>query len=540
MLSLSAFVYGEELEVSFEGYDKGGLTLEELAARRLYVYGLIDNQMKESIGVPILFYDVAGPINRLEVADIFYRIFQSEKDKSDIIIEDCNFTDVSDEYKDAVNYLVNKGLSCGVSEDEFGVSECNIDSFATILLRYLGISNVSYEDATNKLKEMGLLKCVTLENGFTKGDVYLIISNLLDYKHNNTKIRDKLVFENKREEIKISSTINITISSFIDFKEKLDTVYFFAPDKINITILENCPEMDIYLIYDFILKDKYSWFGLFDDFYDISSVIPWSATGFSTTFSEYFKEHWRVSEDERAKKAVQFYDEIEVLYKMGAFAKYEEVSEEYKEYLQNLAHFYCTSDRKEITIITDSFNESFYFNIDILDWVKCYDNPVFTEKIQKYLSDMDEFKDLSDYDKVNKVHNYICSKASYDYRESNSMFSDSYDHKYADAHDAMGFVIDGKIVCDGYAYTYQWLLDYLGIESIVVYGDSTLNGKSEGHAWNKVKLDGKWYNVDVCWADTGCGREYFLKSDDYFKKHYHKFEDDFLLPNLRAESNYIR
>ena len=137
MLSLSAFVYGEELEVSFEGYDKGGLTLEELAARRLYVYGLIDNQMKESIGVPILFYDVHSPINRLEVADIFYRIFQSEKDKSDIIIEDCNFTDVSDEYKDAVNYLVNKGLFCGVSEDEFGILECNIDSFATILLRYL-------------------------------------------------------------------------------------------------------------------------------------------------------------------------------------------------------------------------------------------------------------------------------------------------------------------------------------------------------------------------------------------------------------------
>jgi hypothetical protein len=225
---------------------------------------------------------------------------------------------------------------------------------------------------------------------------------------------------------------------------------------------------------------------------------------------------------------------------MGAFAGYGEVSDRYKEYLQNLVHFYCTADKKQITIATDSFNESFYFKIDMLDWVKCYDNPVFIEKVKKCLSDMDEFKDLSDYDKVNKVHNYICSKASYDYRESNSMFLDSYDHRYADAHDVMGFVIDGLIVCDGYAYTYQWLLDYLGVDSIVVYGDSTLNGKSEGHAWNKVKIDGDWYNVDVCWSDTGCGREYFLKSDDYFKKHYHTFEDDFLLPNLRAESKYSK
>jgi transglutaminase/protease-like cytokinesis protein 3 len=118
------------------------------------------------------------------------------------------------------------------------------------------------------------------------------------------------------------------------------------------------------------------------------------------------------------------------------------------------------------------------------------------------------------------------------------MFLDSYDHRYADAHDVMGFVIDGLIVCDGYAYTYQWLLDYLGVESMVVYGNSTSNGKLEGHAWNKVKIDGKWYNVDVCWSDTGCGRNYFLKSDDYFKSHYHTFEDDYLLPNFRAESNY--
>ena len=540
ILSLSTFVYGEELEVSFEGYDRESSTLEELAAKRLYVYGLIDNQMDQSVGIPMLFYDVNSPINRLEVADIFYRIFQSEKDNSDSLIEDCMFEDVPEEYKDAVSYLVDKELVSGISNEEFGISECDIDSFATILLRYLGIYDISYNEATNKLKEIGLLKCVTLENGFTKGDVYLIIYNLLDYEQNGISIKDNLVFKNKREEIRIPTTINISITSFEDFKEKLDIAYFFAPDKINIEILENCSERDVYLVYDFLLKDRYSWFGVFDNFYDISSVMPWSATGFSVTYSEYFKEHWRVSEDARAKKAVQLYDEIESLYKMGAFVGYGEVAERYKEYLQNLVHFYCTADKKQITISTDSFNESFYFKIDMLDWVKCYDNPIFIEKVKKCLSDMDEFKDLSDYDKVNKVHNYICSKASYDYRESNSMFSDSYDHRYADAHDVMGFVIDGLIVCDGYAYTYQWLLDYLGVDSIVVYGDSTLNGKSEGHAWNKVKIDGDWYNVDVCWSDTGCGREYFLKSDDYFKKHYHTFEDDFLLPNLRAESKYSK
>lgn len=33
------------------------------------------------------------------------------------------------------------------------------------------------------------------------------------------------------------------------------------------------------------------------------------------------------------------------------------------------------------------------------------------------------------------------------------------------------------------------------------------------HAWNKVKLDGKWYNMDVCWADTANASDYDLKTD---------------------------
>ena len=232
---------------------------------------------------------------------------------------------------------------------------------------------------------------------------------------------------------------------------------FFAPDKINITLLDSCSEVEVYLIYNFLLKEDYSWSGLFDSFYDISSVYSYTGTGWIIHFSEYFEEHWRLSEDERAKEAVEISKELDSL-----------------------------------------------------------------------------------YEKVNKVHDYICRKATYDYNEYNGMMKDDYDYKYADAHEVVGFLLDGKIVCDGYAYTYQWLLDYLGIESIVVYGTSTINGSKEGHAWNKVRLDNKWYNIDVCWADTGEGRQYFLKSDDYFESHYHIFEEDFLLPNLRAESNYTK
>ena len=40
-----------------------------------------------------------------------------------------------------------------------------------------------------------------------------------------------------------------------------------------------------------------------------------------------------------------------------------------------------------------------------------------------------------------------------------------------------------------------------------------------GHAYNLVKLDGKWYWVDSCWDDYGGNRvsyNYFLRGSDKF------------------------
>ena len=46
-----------------------------------------------------------------------------------------------------------------------------------------------------------------------------------------------------------------------------------------------------------------------------------------------------------------------------------------------------------------------------------------------------------------------------------------------------------------------------GIDTVAITGS--------GHAWNKVHLYGKWYNVDSTWDDLGniSGDTYFNKSD---------------------------
>ncbi len=56
---------------------------------------------------------------------------------------------------------------------------------------------------------------------------------------------------------------------------------------------------------------------------------------------------------------------------------------------------------------------------------------------------------------------------------------------------------DGEVnpVCQGYAYAFKMVCDYIGVPCAIVV--------SESHAWNNVKMDdGLWYNVDVTWDDN--------------------------------------
>lgn len=61
------------------------------------------------------------------------------------------------------------------------------------------------------------------------------------------------------------------------------------------------------------------------------------------------------------------------------------------------------------------------------------------------------------------------------------------------AHTIYGAFVQKKAVCDGLSKSMQILLDKVDIESIILTG--TLN--NESHAWNMVKLNDEWYNLDI-------------------------------------------
>ena len=123
---------------------------------------------------------------------------------------------------------------------------------------------------------------------------------------------------------------------------------------------------------------------------------------------------------------------------------------------------------------------------------------------------------MTEFQKVKAIHDYIVNNAEYDYE---NYLNDTIPNS---SYTARGFFENGMLVCDGYAYTFQVLCEYAGISCEHITG-SVAAGL---HAWNQVRIDGKWYNIDVCWDDPVSNRpilsyKYFLLSDgDFFKSHY--------------------
>ncbi len=61
-------------------------------------------------------------------------------------------------------------------------------------------------------------------------------------------------------------------------------------------------------------------------------------------------------------------------------------------------------------------------------------------------------------------------------------------------------------VCSDYSAIFKAMCDAVGLESVVILGDARdfyrpyRNNQNNSHAWNAVKIDGKWHLMDATWA----------------------------------------
>lgn len=126
-------------------------------------------------------------------------------------------------------------------------------------------------------------------------------------------------------------------------------------------------------------------------------------------------------------------------------------------------------------------------------------------------------KGMATREKVKAVHDWFIKNVKYDY----------YNYLRGTvpnvSHTASGALLRGIAVCDGYSKGFQKVMDKLGIPCQMVTGYS-MGG---GHAWNRVKISGKWYFIDVTFDDpivngkntnTTPRYTYFLKTAKQMRK----------------------
>lgn len=140
----------------------------------------------------------------------------------------------------------------------------------------------------------------------------------------------------------------------------------------------------------------------------------------------------------------------------------------------------------------------------------------------------------NEYEKELLIHDLIATNVVYyDYTD--------YDEIPTIKHTAYGALVDRSAVCDGISKAFELVLAKNDIESILVTGKTD----SVAHAWNKVKIDGAWYNVDVT-SDKALNSEnkgnvihaYFNLTDEEISQ-THKIDRNEKLPSCTEDKyNY--
>lgn len=131
------------------------------------------------------------------------------------------------------------------------------------------------------------------------------------------------------------------------------------------------------------------------------------------------------------------------------------------------------------------------FNMSHEDW-----EAVYSEIDNRAQFVADQTKGMKPEEAERYIHDWIITNYTYD-------LSAPHSHSLA-------ALISGKAVCDGYAWTFQYICDKAGIQAPAVFGElwkvdeqrwTTSTEDDPGHAWNAVNLNNNWYFTDCCWDD---------------------------------------
>ena len=192
--------------------------------------------------------------------------------------------------------------------------------------------------------------------------------------------------------------------------------------------------------------------------------------------------------------------------------------------------FYLSPNKMYLNIETITSSSGVSYNVYINNG---NENNYFTDEfsseaqVESAISQVEQVKNSivsrrsgNTYEDIKMVHDYLVDSMEYDTTISRNNIYDVY-----------GALVNKVAVCEGYARSFKYILDEMGIPCVLVIGTGTNSrGETERHAWNYVELQGTWYAVDCTWDDpvvVGGGSisqsskyKYFLKgSSEFYSDH---------------------
>lgn len=529
----------------------------------LYSYGLVNGTGTDEYGN--VSTGVEQSLTRQEAVTLLVRLLGLEEEAKSGQW-DTPFTDVADWAAPYVGCVYAKGLAAGTSSTTFsGDSSITMEQFLTLMLRALGYSDAqgdfSWQNPYALAEEVGLLCPLFSGEGFLRGDAMFICYEALDAcpKGSSTTLL---------EDLTAKGIIQQRGVPWMDPSIPLKADYETLPQQLD------------------YLKEE---FGVTDVTIDFSSYP--SLTAFTDQLWDYCQErnYW-------APWPEQIYtlgDIPEELYweLSGKMDGLQELNERFQEEnsrsyptlsptnVENHAWYQAQADYladklpraiwiQSVRLVDTSDTQlRLWFGTDLRlyaqqgilnsdDWYiplehypctalsgEGQEGAYMLQAMDKLIALYDQLvdEDMTDYQKVKAIYEGVMARTKYNYPVFNK-YKDSSDREamlddpeFILTQTWLGLVEGADMVCGGYSQSVSSLLDLAGIPNLVV----TSFSDDMGHAWNKVLLDGKWYNLDATWGDNGNASRYFLRSDQTFLRDGHQdygwdgtSEDALLFPAL--------
>lgn len=235
---------------------------------------------------------------------------------------------------------------------------------------------------------------------------------------------------------------------------------------------------------------------------DAENGEKYGETGENLTFDTLFYPYYGMLSDALQRVYRQVYANAEAL--NATFVPLENLNETQMKYVLEAVY----NDHPELFWLETSFS------------CKYYSNGICKEVSLKFNRTADRIEDCKrefadvvndiiygannyteDFEKERYVHDALLGRIEYNLAAEMGQ-------------SAYSALVGKETVCAGYSRAYQYLLQKLGIPCYYCTGYA-----GENHAWNIVRLDKAYYNVDVTWDDVEPNSyDYFNQTDKVFAK----------------------